>query len=1013
MSKLSFRAKPLDASKPMPVYINEDLPGLPDYSAINRAVPQMPSGMHKEEECEHHLQRAICTGLIIPTPEFTDVSDGLAYDRLYPPNFELPRQLVDMQSFAMDQEIPDYDMDSEDELWFSSQKSKLEITPLKFEEMMDRLEKGSVQTVLSEQQAKALLKDDDDLILTVYDYWLNKRLKTQHPLIPSVRTEHHHGTAPNNPYIAFRRRTEKMQTRKHRKNDETSYEKMLKLKRDLSRAVTLLEMIKRREKTKREVLHLTVEVFEKRYQAGDFSGQLLAEVSAHKPCSRPAFAPLFPNQFSVNHQNWPPKGVIKKKTLKKCDIQNEWVNLSRYRYISKELLPVLNLPRLEHNNVQEQHVVHEGVNIEEEITEDEPLPRKEKRQYKKRKHKVPLAVAGGVSGTAGLGRRTSGTASTAASATGLTTAVCAENLEIDGLSSDEGEASAGLLSGAAVSDDDDSGADAAEGPFAFRRRKNCSYHAPLPQGQGNWPWCSREEGGLADRRYRYCLTSVTTPTPGRCVGFARRRLGRGGRVILDRAYTPMDDVFRSLDFTIFDSKDKQKVQQRSPLKQWPQPQPKKVLIGKPQLKRIQTTHLPSGEIRTSHPLLQSQTAGHHVDTKYEISSIKQRRLDQNRPEEQQPNEFHLRPKPDLPLHNTNVFRDQRQSHIKDQSSWHQLSEEDRRKYKSGIQANWFQTLEDRKSRSADREIRTHSRYQTPEEQVSVQQQKHPSETRSEPNTGQHLEESKPLIQELWEDQENEDDLLLSEIRNEWLHFRPETQSVMDLGALRFDVEVPNGGSPTEMSVLDILCNMPGNIMDTSEVDTSNSWGSDGPESIREDAATQTVRQTIASHQAYVDHCKQNESRAVSDDLLYVGCSQFNVYPGSGALKTSPPQLWATISATPHPAPGPGRPLSASSAARATHQHRKQERHHQGYLFSTGGTSSASNPQPLSNGVSIIPVSVSAVLSANPGLLRQGLSNGPAGPMSSTGAVGVPTGRRRTIPVFYKARSSGGICGCSK
>lgn len=56
-----------------------------------------------------------------------------------------------------------------------------------------------------------------------------------------------------------------MQTRKNRKNDETSYEKMLKLRRDLSRAVTLLELVKRREKTKREHLHLTIEVYEKRY----------------------------------------------------------------------------------------------------------------------------------------------------------------------------------------------------------------------------------------------------------------------------------------------------------------------------------------------------------------------------------------------------------------------------------------------------------------------------------------------------------------------------------------------------------------------------------------------------------------------------------------------------------------------------------------------------------------------------------------------------------------------------
>lgn len=50
MSKLSFRARALDASKPMPIYMAEEVPDLPEYSAINRAVPQMPSGMEKEEE---------------------------------------------------------------------------------------------------------------------------------------------------------------------------------------------------------------------------------------------------------------------------------------------------------------------------------------------------------------------------------------------------------------------------------------------------------------------------------------------------------------------------------------------------------------------------------------------------------------------------------------------------------------------------------------------------------------------------------------------------------------------------------------------------------------------------------------------------------------------------------------------------------------------------------------------------------------------------------------------------
>lgn len=76
----------------------------------------------------------------------------------------------------MEQDIPDYDMDSDDERWLQSQTQKLDLSPLKFEEMMDRLEKSSGQTVITLNEAKALLKEDDDLIIAVFDYWLNKRL---------------------------------------------------------------------------------------------------------------------------------------------------------------------------------------------------------------------------------------------------------------------------------------------------------------------------------------------------------------------------------------------------------------------------------------------------------------------------------------------------------------------------------------------------------------------------------------------------------------------------------------------------------------------------------------------------------------------------------------------------------------------------------------------------------------------------------------------------------------------
>jgi enhancer of polycomb-like protein len=78
----------------------------------------------------------------------------------------------------MEQDIPDYDMDSADEQWVNSNADRLDMNPLKFEQMMDRLEKSSGQTVVTLNEAKALLKQDDEISTAVYDYWLSKRLKT-------------------------------------------------------------------------------------------------------------------------------------------------------------------------------------------------------------------------------------------------------------------------------------------------------------------------------------------------------------------------------------------------------------------------------------------------------------------------------------------------------------------------------------------------------------------------------------------------------------------------------------------------------------------------------------------------------------------------------------------------------------------------------------------------------------------------------------------------------------------
>lgn len=69
--------------------------------------------------------------------------------------------------------------------------------------------------LVSLQEAKLLLKEDDELIKEVFDYWSRKRKCCKGGcLIPNVKQEKRDGSSTSDPYVAFRRRTEKMQTRK-------------------------------------------------------------------------------------------------------------------------------------------------------------------------------------------------------------------------------------------------------------------------------------------------------------------------------------------------------------------------------------------------------------------------------------------------------------------------------------------------------------------------------------------------------------------------------------------------------------------------------------------------------------------------------------------------------------------------------------------------------------------------------------------------------------------------------
>eukprot|EP00794_Sanderia_malayensis_P003635 gene3635-4150_t len=450
MSKLSFRARALDSNKSLPVYHAEDIPDLSEYSSVNRVVPQMPTGMEKEEETEHHLQRAItaqqiygeANRLIIPTPEAVDVNT-VDVQKLRRKDIGMPKQMIHVQAFTLEDDLPDYDLDSDDEQFLESVNKcrPKALTGLELEIMLDKLEKGcgSTSEALSLNEAKLLIKhSDNDFVEKIFEYWHVKKKSSEHPaLTPQVKTEKKDGSTSHDPYVAFRRRVEKMQTRKNRKNDETSYEKMLKLRRDLSRACKILDLVKKREEMKKDLIKGVVDIFKQRYKTDDFAGDLLKQCY-HLLRDRQAFL-----------QRQAAEGRITD---------------SRFHH-------------------DEHGVRHVGSS--------------EELRKRIRAHKRLPGQLGELN-------------------------IEAEALHSPGLPTEP--------------EDEPPGPD---GDFTFKRKRGVLYHAPRYDSVGNWPWVHPVEGGSGDLKYRYCCTSIKKPR--KCIGFARRRVGRGGRVIFDRAWTPFDD----------------------------------------------------------------------------------------------------------------------------------------------------------------------------------------------------------------------------------------------------------------------------------------------------------------------------------------------------------------------------------------------------------------------------------------------------------------------------------------
>ncbi|PRP84671.1 hypothetical protein PROFUN_07921 [Planoprotostelium fungivorum] len=265
---LSFRPRPIDVNRPMPVLHN--LPDLDaDFASTSRSVPQMPTGMEAEEEEEAHIQEAIKRSLKaasaresfadIPTPRVIIV-DG--WDDETPEDFARTSSYITyVDPFESRNPPVEYDLEPEDEPLLETLAGMEEgknITPDQVEAIINRMERDADARYDGQPMAidelGAISADHnvpEHILSIIYKHWRARRDAEKMPLI--YRYLRPPDLDDQSPFKAFRPSTDDKLKKKGR-NDSAVLIKFRQLRQEMEKARMLLEMIKKRERLKKELI---------------------------------------------------------------------------------------------------------------------------------------------------------------------------------------------------------------------------------------------------------------------------------------------------------------------------------------------------------------------------------------------------------------------------------------------------------------------------------------------------------------------------------------------------------------------------------------------------------------------------------------------------------------------------------------------------------------------------------------------------------------------------------------
>ncbi|KAL1324980.1 hypothetical protein HN51_035083 [Arachis hypogaea] len=272
MTRLSFRPRPLDIHKKLPIV--KSVKDFEDDEAPTSTRNSQLLRIATEVEHEVHPVPSRRVASEIPTPQFVVVD---TYERDYSCTFAQPNSYLRARGARAEiGEFVEYDLDNEDEDWlFEFNKEKKILMPEMFEALLFKLEvldhkareRAGVITPTLGSPIPVLLRLDGAIealqaqskytvIESVYDYWKEKRERWQKPILRRLQPPP--PSNDTNPYNVFRPREKahRFHTRRmqRRENNVQSFEKLRQVRRNLEQAKSLVQAVIKREEKKREVM---------------------------------------------------------------------------------------------------------------------------------------------------------------------------------------------------------------------------------------------------------------------------------------------------------------------------------------------------------------------------------------------------------------------------------------------------------------------------------------------------------------------------------------------------------------------------------------------------------------------------------------------------------------------------------------------------------------------------------------------------------------------------------------